>query len=347
VLARLRTDFSLSATLAGLIALFATYSGPVLIVVQAAQAGHLGHAALSTWIWALSMGAGLVGLVLTSWYRDRRLVHARRRVADFRPRAISVRGGRRLLPHAGAGRDLLGFSGLFSRLMARVPEHLLSAMIAGVLFQFCARIFQSLQAFPAQALPIVMAHVAMRRLLPRYAAAGALAVGLVCSALGHRVDLHALDLHLADPQAVMPTLSFRALVGLGFSLILLALTQHGASIHILRNAGYTIPATTVVGVSGLLSIPLSLFGNCGVNPPAIVGAICASPECHADPSRRYVSGVVAGIGYLGIGIFGASVIALFSSFPDAFTTTLAGLVLLGTLLTACRRPSPTNAARRH
>lgn len=62
---RLRADFSASAAIAGLIALVATYSGPVLIVVQAAQAGHLSHSLLSTWIWAVSIGAGALGLWLS------------------------------------------------------------------------------------------------------------------------------------------------------------------------------------------------------------------------------------------------------------------------------------------
>ena len=332
MLEKIREDFSISAMLAGLIALFATYSGPVLIVVQAAQAGHLSQAALSTWIWALSMGAGLVGLVLTLRYKVPVIG------AWSTPGvALLISGLAQFQFSEVIGCYLvlalvvtaLGFSGLFGWIMARVPVNLLSAMIAGVLFEFCARIFQSMQAVPALVLPIILAYVAMRRMLPRYAVAGALAVGLVCSYAGNQVNMQALDVHLAHPQAVMPEFSLRALVGLGLPLILLALTQYASSIHILRNAGYDIPAKAVVGVSGLLSIPLSIFGNCGINPAAIVGAICASSECHADPSRRYVSGVVAGIGYLCVGIFGASVIALFSTFPLAFTTTLAGLALLG------------------
>lgn len=334
---RLRRDFSLSATLAGLIALFATFSGPVLIVVQAAQAGQLGHAALSTWIWSLAMGAGIVGLALSLKYRMPVIG------AWSTPGVALLITGLTQFPFAevvGCYLVLalvvtaLGFSGLFGWIMERVPTHLLSAMIAGVLFQFCTRIFQSLQAVPGLVLPIVLAYVALRRLSPRYAVAGALAVGLVCSLAGQQVGWQALNLDFAQPQAVMPEFSLAAMVGLGLPLILLAITQYAASIHVLRHAGYDIPSKAVVGLSGLVSVPLSVFGNCGTNPAAIVGAICASPECHTDPARRYVSGVVAGVGYLVVGVFGASVLALFSAFPVALTTTLAGLALLGTLVSS-------------
>ena len=71
-----------------------------------------------------------------------------------------------------------------------------------------------------------------------------------------------------------------------------------------------------------------------MNPAAIVGAICASPECHPDPQRRYIAGVVCGLGYLCVGIFGASVVALFSLLPSGLIATLAGLALLGTLVSA-------------
>ncbi|VVD32757.1 benzoate/H(+) symporter BenE family transporter [Paraburkholderia dioscoreae] len=334
---RMRADFSASAAIAGGIALVATYSGPVLIVVQAAQAGHLSHSLLSTWIWAVSIGAGLLGLWLS--LRHRMPVIG----AWSTPGVALLITGLAHYPFSEVIGcylvvtviiAILGLSGLFGRLIQHLPAHLLSAMIAGVLFEFCAGIFRSLQSTPAVVLPVVVAYVACRRFIPRYAVALALLTGVILALPGTNFTAQGLDLTIVKPEFTLPSFSVEALVGLGLPLLLLALTQYATSIHILRNAGYDISPKSVVGASGLMSIPLALFGNSGINPAAIVGAMCASPECHENPQRRYISGVVCGVGYLCVGTFGASVIALFARLPEGLTSTLAGLALLGTLVTS-------------
>ena len=62
----LRKDFSLSAVVAGLIAVIISYAGPLIIVFQAAREAQLSPAEVSSWIWAISIGSGVTGLLL-SW----------------------------------------------------------------------------------------------------------------------------------------------------------------------------------------------------------------------------------------------------------------------------------------
>ena len=329
-------DFSISAAVAGLIALIATYSGPVLIVVQAAQAGHLSQDLLSTWIWALSVGAAVLGLwlslrhkipVIGAWSTPGVALL----ITGLTQYSFSdVIGCYVVLTVLVA---FLGMSGLFSRLMSHLPTHLLSAMIAGVLFQFCAKIFQSLQAFPRVVLPVIVVYLLCRRIIPRYAVAFALLTGVVVASFTMQTSQH-IDLTFVKPVLTLPTFSIEALLGLGLPLFLLALTQYATGVTILRNAGYDVSPKTIVGSSGIISIPLALFGSSGINPAAIVGAICASSECHPDPKRRYISGVVCGVGYLCVGVFGASVVAMFSLLPSGLIATLAGLALLGTLVSS-------------
>lgn len=330
-------DLSLSAAVAGLIALVATYSGPVLIVVQASQAGNLPLNVLSTWIWALSMGAATLGLWFSLRYRVPVIG------------AWSTPGVALLITALGQYRfsdvigcylvlavvvTLLGWSGLFTKLIQRLPANLLSAMIAGVLFQFCAKVFQSLQAVPHLVLPVILVYLVCRRLVPRYAVAFALLTGLILALLISPFTDADTKLSVVSPVLTMPTFSASTLMGLGLPLLLLALTQYATGVTILSNAGYKASTRTIVGVSGLVSIPLAFFGSSGINPAAIVGALCAGPECHADPSRRYIAGLICGIGYLCIGVFGASVVAMFALLPASLITTLAGLALLGTLVSS-------------
>ena len=129
-------DLSISATVAGLIALVATYSGPVLIVVQAAQAGKLSQDLLSTWIWALSLGSAILGL----WLSLRLKVPVIG--AWSTPGVALLISGLAQYPFSDVIGcyvvvttliAVIGYSGLFARLMEHLPTHLLSAMIAGVL----------------------------------------------------------------------------------------------------------------------------------------------------------------------------------------------------------------------
>jgi benzoate membrane transport protein len=99
----------------------------------------------------------------------------------------------------------------------------------------------------------------------------------------------------------------------------------------MRAAGYTTPASPLVGWTGVTTVALAPFGGFAYNLAAITAAICMGREAHADPARRYVAAVAAGAFYLALGVFGATVGALFAAFPRALVVTVAGLALLGTI----------------
>ena len=54
-------------------------------------------------------------------------------------------------------------------------------------------------------------------------------------------------------------------------------------------------------------------------------------EAHEDPDRRYVAAIAAGVFYVLVGIFGATVAALFAAFPKELIMAIAGIALLGTI----------------
>ncbi len=76
---------------------------------------------------------------------------------------------------------------------------------------------------------------------------------------------------------------------------------------------------------------LAPFGAFALNLAAITAAICTGREAHEDPGRRYVAGVAAGVFYCLVGLFGATVAALFAAFPNELVLVIAGLALLGTI----------------
>src|SRR5690606_25713496 len=99
----------------------------------------------------------------------------------------------------------------------------------------------------------------------------------------------------------------------------------------IRASGYPIPISPVVGWTGVANLVLAPFGAFALNLAAITAAICMGREAHEDASRRYVAAIAAGVFYLLVGFFGATVAALFAAFPKEQRLACAGIALLGSI----------------
>ncbi|HDR8998329.1 TPA: benzoate/H(+) symporter BenE family transporter, partial [Burkholderia vietnamiensis] len=55
-------DWSVSAITAGFLAVLISYAGPLAILFQASQAAHVSNEMVASWVWAISIGAGVSGL---------------------------------------------------------------------------------------------------------------------------------------------------------------------------------------------------------------------------------------------------------------------------------------------
>ena len=62
-------DLSLSAVVAGFLAVLVSYSGPLAIVFQAGNSAGIGPEMMTSWVWAISMGAAVSGIVLSLWLK--------------------------------------------------------------------------------------------------------------------------------------------------------------------------------------------------------------------------------------------------------------------------------------
>jgi benzoate membrane transport protein len=334
----LRKDFSVSALAAGLIAVAVSYAGPAVIVFQAAKVAHLGAGQLSSWIWAISIGSGITGLllslrfrvpVITAWSTPGAALLVTSLANYDYPAAIGA------FIFSGVLITLFGVTGLFSFIMQRIPKGVVAAMLAGVLFRFGTNLFGALERLPLLVLPIVLAYLLTKRLLPRYAVVAALFVGLAVALGMHRVDVQMLSASLAVPVLTMPAFSLSALIGLGIPLCFVTMaSQNAPGIAVLQTAGYQVPVSPLVTTTGLATILLAPFGAHGINLAAITAAICTGVEAHPAPQRRYVAGLVCGAFYVLVGAFGAVVANVFSALPESLIASLAGLALLGALSSA-------------
>lgn len=328
-------DCSVSAVVTGLIAVMVSYAGPLVIVFQAAKSGLLTPEQLSSWLWAISIGSGVSGLWLSLRYRTPVIT------------AWSTPGAALLVTSLAQYRysdaigaymfsalliTLLGVTGLFSRLMARLPVAVVAAMLAGVLFRFGVGVFSSLAQGPALVLPILLVYLVARRTGARYAIMAALITGVLCAFFLNLLDFQGVSATLAEPQWTTPSFSLSAMIGLGIPLCFVTMaSQNAPGIAVLRTAGYDVPVNPLVTVTGLASVLLAPFGAHGINLAAITAAICTGAESHPLLARRYVAGVSCALLYLLVGSFGATMASVFASLPGVLMASIAGLALFSAL----------------
>lgn len=331
----LRQDFSLSAAIAGFVTVLVGFTSSAVIVFQAAQTLGASPAEIGSWMWALGMGMGVTSIGLSLRYR---VPVATAWSTPGAAMLITTAAGVPLPEATGAFLfsalliTLCGFTGWFERALSRIPLAIAAAMLAGVLLRFGLDLFVAMQSQAGLTLSMCGAYLAARRLRPRYAVVAALGVGLMVAASQGLLNFEGLTLSLARPVWVTPRWSLGALVGVGLPLFVVTMaSQNVPGVAVIRASGYRVPISPLIGWTGAATLVLAPFGGFSLNLAAITAAICMGREAHEDPARRYVAAIAAGLFYIAVGLFGATVAAVFAAFPAELVMAIAGLALLGTI----------------
>ncbi len=331
--ARIIRDFSFSAVVAGLLTVIVSYAGSSVIIFQAADAAGLARETTSSWIWAVSIGSGLTGIML-SWRMKTPII-----TAWSTPGAALLVAA---LPTVSYGEAVaayivsaliiiaVGISGALDKLVSLMPKGVCAGLFAGILFNFGTGIFTAMGREPLIAIGMFAIFLLAKKIYPRYAVPLVMLGGIaICAACG-AIHMQTLDFAPAVPVFTMPQWSARAVLSLGLPLALVTLTgQYISGMAVLHASGYRVPANGIMSVTGLFSLVLAPFGSHAVNLSSITAAICTGEDAHPDSARRYTAGLASGAFYLVVGTFGSSLITLFAALPSVFISTLAGLALLG------------------
>jgi len=320
---------------AGLISVIVNYGGTFILVFQAAKVAGLGPEMTASWVWSVSIGVGVTGIILSWTTREPIITAWSTPAAAFLVTTLATANyaeavGAYLI--SAAAFVLLGLSGYFDKLIRLIPPGVAAGLLAGILLQFGIGAFGGMNVDPLLAGLLIVAYVTLKRLSARYAVVGILVLGLGFLLVQGRIDLSGVALKFAAPVFTMPEFSLNALLSIALPLFLITLTgQYMPGMLVLRNDGFKTSANPIVTVTGIGSLLMAPFGSHAFNIAAITAAICTGRESHEDPSKRWIAGIAAGVFYILVGIFGVTLAALFMAFPATFITTLAGLALLGTI----------------
>ncbi len=331
-------SLTLSAAVAALVAVLVGYTGPLLIVVQAAENAGLDRAQLSSWIWAITVGSGASALIMSLRYRQPLLAAwpaaGVALLATTLPQYTYAEAiGAYLV--AAVGLIALGWSGLFGRIMDQVPRPIIAGMLAGVLVRFGLALFRALPGAPLLVAGMLVTYLLLRRMNVRAPSIGTLGVGLVIAGFSGQLQFDGVTPALTVPVWTWPAFSLRALLGLSVPLFILAnVSQNAPGLAVLRSFGYQTRPDGPILITGIISLLTAPFGGSGLALAAITAALCVSPEAHPDPDRRYVAGVAYGFWYILFGLFGATAVTLFAGMPRELIAAVAGLALTGALIAA-------------
>lgn len=305
------------------------------MVIQAAQILGATPAQISSWFWALGLGIGLSGLLL-SW-KFKYPVATSWSTAGL-ALIIATGSGYSLYEAIGAFlvcgllTAILGFLGIFEKVLTYIPQSLTSAMLAGVLLKFGIALFVSMQNDWAFILSLLAVYIISKRLWPRYCIVITVIAGIVMCPFFMEFHAPAVHWSLAKPIWITPEFSVSALLGLALPLFVINMaSQYLPGIAMIKSYGYQPHVNQLIGWTGMAQAILAPFGCYTVNIAAISAAVSLDDQVHPDPSRRYIAGMSCGFFYIIMGLFAATLTSLLMSFPHLFIVALAGIALFGTI----------------
>lgn len=330
-------DLSWSSATAGFVAVLVGFTSSVAIVFQAAQAFGATPEQIASWMWALGLGMGLCSAipslilkqpVMVAWSTPGAAVLA----------SAGLVGGFSMAQAVGAFMVcallivLVGATGWFERVMNRIPVAIASALLAGVLARFGLQAFSAAHDALLLVVLMLLTYLLGRRWLPRYAVPLTLLVAVLTVSSQGQLQTSALNVDWAVPVFTAPEFSWSAVISLALPLFVVTMaSQNLPGVAAIRSAGYDMPISKLITMTGLATLVLAPFGAFALNLSAITAAICMGEEAHPDKSKRYTAAVVCGALYIAIGLVGAAVTGVLLAFPSALVLAIAGLALLGTI----------------
>ena len=337
LLKTLKEDWSLSATVAGFLAVLISYSGPLIIFFQAAQKADVAPEIMISWIWGISIGAAVAGIflsikykvpVITAWSAPGTAllvtlfpnISLNEAVAAYITAAIVIL--------------IIGLTGYFDKLLKWIPQSIAAGMMAGILFQFGLGLFNATDSMPLIVFGMLLVFLVSKRLNPRYSMLWVLVTGVVLSLIFGKMNPVDIRFRLAIPQWISPEWTVNSLLNLALPLILVSLSgQFLPGMAMMKLSGYDTPAKPIITVTSLASLAVACVGGITIVLASITAALCMGKDAHELKDKRYIAGIANGIFYIFGGLFAGSIVLLFSLLPKELVAALAGLALLGAIAT--------------
>jgi len=230
---------------------------------------------------------------------------------------------------------LLALTGLWPKLgelVSRIPKSVASAMLAGVIFNFCVAPFIASAQYPMLVLPVIVVWILLYWLAPLWASPVAIVLAFTLIGINQGLSVSASD-WLIGINMVQPEFSIASVFTIALPLYLVAMaSQNIPGIAIMKSFGYEVPFRSSLVTTGLGTVVASFFGGFVMNLAAITAALNANEQAHKDPTKRWIASVSGGLVYWVFAVFAGVAVAFVYQTPRELLLAASGLALLPTIV---------------
>lgn len=329
---RFWTDFSARAAMQGLIVALVGYASSVAIVIAGLKAVGASTEQIASGLLFVGLAKGAASILLS--LRSRMPISVAWTTPGLALLATTgtVEGG---FP-AAVGAFLItgvliliaGFWPQLARWVSAIPKPIASAMLAGVLLKLCVAPFTALKTELLPALAILATWLVLFRFARLYAVPVAVLVALAF--IGFSGAAGDVAFRLPHVEWVVPQFTLAGLMSIALPLFVVTMAgQNITGLAVLQSFGYRHDAREGLAVTGIFSAMIAPFSGPTINYAAITAALCAGPDAHPDPARRYVAAVVSGFGYMLFSALAAVAAEFVARSSPVLIEATAGLALAG------------------
>ena len=327
-------DFSVQALGQGLLVALVGYASSVAIVIQGLVAVGASVSQIASALVMIGILNGLVAIALSWWLRMPISIAWSTPGMALLATIGAVAGG---FPAAVAAFIVVGalimLTALWTplgRLIAAIPKPIASAMLAGILLKLCLAPFLAIGKAPFVAIAILVTWLAFMRFARSYAVPAAVSVALVAMAFDRPFAGIAPRELIPHLELVMPVFTWEAMVNIALPLFIVTMAgQNLPGLAVLSAYDYRPRVAPLLLSTGAASVAAAPFGMPTINLAAITAALCAGPDAHPDPARRYVAGIFGGVGYVLLAALAGVAAVLVARSPPVLIEAVAGLALIG------------------
>lgn len=308
-------------------------TGPPVIILEAASKGNFTMTQTILWMFSVYVFGGIYSIVIPMYYRMPIVgAHSITGVAFLATVTTQFTYHQLIGAYIFSGLLMLmiGYLGVFSKLLEYVPKQIISVMLAGMITKYLVSFITSLHQLPLVGGLSLVSYVIFskghNRIPPMVAAIG---TGFVLLVLTQPLNSVGLVSAFVLPTPQIPVFNLLSFLSVSVPLALLILSNDAAvGIGGLEQNEYHPPVNQVIAFSGMFSIITSFFGGQSANIAGMMTAICSDKEA-GPKEKRYMGAVVSGVIILLFGLFAWKLVPLIQALPSAFVSILVGFALLG------------------
>lgn len=308
-------------------------TGPSALILEAASNGKFTTTQTILWMFAVYVFGGIFSILIPLYYRMPIVGgHSITGVAFLTTVTAQFTYHQLIGSYLFAGLLMLviGYLGIFSKLLENVPKQIISVMLAGMITKYMVNFAASIHQLPLiggiSSLSYFMFSKFRTRIPPMVAA---IATGLFLLLITQPLNTSGLTSSFVVQTLQLPEFNVNSFISVSIPLVLLILSNDAAiGIGVLEQNNYRPPVNRIIALSGIFSIITSIFGGQSANVAGMMSAICSDTEA-GPKEKRYMGAVVSGCIILLFGLFSWKLVPLIQALPKAFVSILVGFALLG------------------